>query len=915
MDNLIEAKISNLVETQFPEFYRTDGPTFVLFLKKYYEWLEGYQEVSTPFNKGTVSYKAKQTKVTGNYTFFTEQFAAGDKIGLYYDDTETSYDIFTIDTIESDTVLYLTEDVLPSFSNNRTLFGSVSLKYNPNYHIRRLREYDDVDTTTDEFILFFKEKYLKNIQFTTRTNTRQLIKHCLDLYRSKGSPRSVDLLFRLVFGVGARTYYPGEDVFKLSDGKWEVPKYLELSLNENTVQFVNKQITGLTSGATAFAEAVIRRTIKGKFIDVLYMSAIKGDFITGELINTSGNLLAAEDCPVVIGSLSELLLDARGVSANYVIGDIVDVYSANGEQAKARVASISDITGIVEFDLVNGGYGYTDDSQVLISEKVFQLDNVTIDTVNNFSYNYFNVFENIIQPSSNISYSNSTGQFANGLSVNSYYANASLAGTGTIMSATTINATHGVLLISDLTGTMNATYFTAGSNTANVSAHANTSGVAETVDYSKTITIKYSNLANTNYAIGETVYQINSNTLTDLANGVVTAITADIGANSFLTLANTKGIFSNSIPLYGRTANLETDLLSVRINLGVANITSDFFSFTGNRIYGNNVNTHANITVISQGTSAGFSISNTFNYTETVSLNTDYLINYKDVFLNANAYGLPGANGANLSSNLIPALSYSNVVIGKIVRLTGINIGSGYNLAPIIRIYEPQTYPAKIKDINLTIDNASGIFEEGELITQEAVSGRGLVTFANSTFVQAELLRYNSNNFFVATSNATTQIVGENSAVTANVISIEENFDSEYIGLNAVVEAETKTSTGSVTDLQILDSGFGFFDNEIVSFEKAGLSPGNAQAVLGKYGRGTGFYKQKGGFLSDTKKLFDGIYYQDYSYEIRSSITLKNYEEMLRKLLHIPGTKYFGAFVYDSETSVTSTISSKITQE
>jgi len=36
----IEKKISNFVESQFPQFYLEDGPTFVLFVKAYYEWLE-----------------------------------------------------------------------------------------------------------------------------------------------------------------------------------------------------------------------------------------------------------------------------------------------------------------------------------------------------------------------------------------------------------------------------------------------------------------------------------------------------------------------------------------------------------------------------------------------------------------------------------------------------------------------------------------------------------------------------------------------------------------------------------------------------------------------------------------------------------------------------------------------------------
>jgi len=51
--------------------------------------------------------------------------------------------------------------------------------------------------------------------------------------------------------------------------------------------------------------------------------------------------------------------------------------------------------------------------------------------------------------------------------------------------------------------------------------------------------------------------------------------------------------------------------------------------------------------------------------------------------------------------------------------------------------------------------------------------------------------------------------------------------------------------------------------------------------------------------LSDQKKLFDGEYYQDYSYEIISSVVLNKYEEMLKKVLHLSGTKYFSRYEYN----------------
>jgi len=103
----------------------------------------------------------------------------------------------------------------------------------------------------------------------------------------------------------------------------------------------------------------------------------------------------------------------------------------------------------------------------------------------------------------------------------------------------------------------------------------------------------------------------------------------------------------------------------------------------------------------------------------------------------------------------------------------------------------------------------------------------------------------------------------------------------------------------AITQLQILDSGYGFINSETVSITSSNNdSLASGIAVLSRQGEAQGFYSQKGGFLSDQKKLFDGNYYQDYSYEIISSVVLNKYEEMLKQVLHLSGTKYFSKYEY-----------------
>jgi hypothetical protein len=111
--------------------------------------------------------------------------------------------------------------------------------------------------------------------------------------------------------------------------------------------------------------------------------------------------------------------------------------------------------------------------------------------------------------------------------------------------------------------------------------------------------------------------------------------------------------------------------------------------------------------------------------------------------------------------------------------------------------------------------------------------------------------------------------------------------------------------------MQVVDSGFGFVTGETIYFENEnGISTGIG--VVTTQGKGSGFYQRKGGFLSDQIKLHDGNYYQEYSYEVRSSIVLDKYSDMLKKVMHVSGTKFFGALIYQSISNTNVNILSPI---
>lgn len=321
---------------------------------------------------------------------------------------------------------------------------------------RSLFDYRDIDKTSDEFIGYFKNKFLKGFPLTTEANTHFLVKHATEIYSAKGTSAGVEMTMRALFNEDSSVNYPSNDLLKLSDGTWVKPVYLELTLSERTKDFIGKQIIGSRTGAKAFAESLVTERINGRFIHVIYLTNVEGDFETNEFIvpTTDTNLANA---PQIIGSMTTLTVLTGG--ANFAIGDIFDVVSENGRQGKARVTAINNETGKVHFifidALTSGGWGYSlEHANVMVAQKMLQVQSVTNA---NTQIKGFAQFEQLSQNFANIGYStarpDNTNYVAGGV-VENYYANGLLAANAVIVSTGTTNTTAGFIVVAPASGNL-----------------------------------------------------------------------------------------------------------------------------------------------------------------------------------------------------------------------------------------------------------------------------------------------------------------------------------------------------------------------------------------------------------------------------------------------------------------------------
>lgn len=240
---------------------------------------------------------------------------------------------------------------------------------------RELLTYRDIDDTIERFLEYFQKKYLYGIPFAIIANKRFLLKHILDVYRSKGTIQCYKLLFKLIYNEDIDIYLPSIDMLRVSDGTWYQPKYLEVTQSSRLNDYVGKIIVGTSSGTKAMVENYIQEPLDRDIINILYVSNLYpqgGEFIVGEKIVLDGELGSQsiiQISPTLLGSLDSVDIINGGQGFN--VGDIVKIAHrevsnnaliSHGVDGLLRVTSVGTGLGGLSFDIVSGGFGFTANS-------------------------------------------------------------------------------------------------------------------------------------------------------------------------------------------------------------------------------------------------------------------------------------------------------------------------------------------------------------------------------------------------------------------------------------------------------------------------------------------------------------------------------------------------------------------------
>lgn len=127
---------------------------------------------------------------------------------------------------------------------------------------------------------------------------------------------------------------------------------------------------------------------------------------------------------------------------------------------------------------------------------------------------------------------------------------------------------------------------------------------------------------------------------------------------------------------------------------------------------------------------------------------------------------------------------------------------------------------------------------------------------------------------------------------------------------------------GAINQIEITSAEIEYPDGAVLTITSDTGSGAIATIEAGKMFTGEPYYYKDGSFLSDLFKLQDSDYWQEYSYEIQSTLTLdsdvltqfSDYKDIFKRLVHPAGFKLFNSFIISnhidlSQVYINSTIS------
>ena len=225
----------------------------------------------------------------------------------------------------------------------------------------------DIDQTLEQFIVEFKRELAHNLP-AIQGDERFILTKIKDQYLAKGSESSYKLLFRLLFGKKVELSYPGTQMLRASDGRWnqEISVFAKVDFGQPQdivgklvdIQTATRLIRVLVDRKEELVGEVDRIVALGGniyefFLDKKFFGVLKPTDKIKYKDTFQATILPATQTPKITQA-----------GKNFRVGQVFEVKSGTGTGALLKVTAIDDNNGIKYAEFIKFGIGYNADFAV-----------------------------------------------------------------------------------------------------------------------------------------------------------------------------------------------------------------------------------------------------------------------------------------------------------------------------------------------------------------------------------------------------------------------------------------------------------------------------------------------------------------------------------------------------------------------
>jgi len=253
----------------------------------------------------------------------------------------------------------------------------------------------DLDNTLDDFVQYFKRELAYNLPNIIQDD-RFYIERIKDLYLAKGSEASYKLLFKLLYNKEVQLSYPGQQLLRASDGRWNQDVSLFARVIFGTAENVVGKIVEIETGTSIIKVPIDRRQdIEGEIDRIVALGGNVFEFFIdrkyyGKI--SPGNRIKYSDefqaeilaVPVYVNVLHK--------GSGFKVGQLFKIQSSTGTSTLVKITRIDSNGGIMNAEIIKFGVNYlTDFTSALLpntalasSDRPFSTESVfTLSTIDN----------------------------------------------------------------------------------------------------------------------------------------------------------------------------------------------------------------------------------------------------------------------------------------------------------------------------------------------------------------------------------------------------------------------------------------------------------------------------------------------------------------------------------------------------